>query len=330
MLGPVTLIDRFGRTATDLRISVTDRCNFRCTYCMPAEGMNWLPRAEILTFEEIDRLAGIFISLGVRTIRLTGGEPLARRDLHTLVAMLAARNPDDLAMTTNGTMLAAHARALAAAGLSRVNVSVDSLLRHRFAEMTRRDALDSVLEGLRAAEDAGLRPIKVNCVVIGGMNEGEVVAFAALARETGYEIRFIEFMPLDADEQWSMDQVVSSRDVLTAIADVFPLRAVERETEPATVYRFADGAPGTVGVIPSVTEPFCASCDRIRLTADGQFRTCLFSLDEIDLRGMVRADETDESIAEAIRVAVAGKWAGHSIGARNFRRPRRSMSAIGG
>jgi cyclic pyranopterin phosphate synthase len=324
------LIDGFGRVATDLRISVTDRCNLRCTYCMPAEGMKWLPREGILRFEEIDQLAGIFMSLGVRTIRLTGGEPLARRDLDKLVAMLAARHPDDLAMTTNGTMLASYAPALARAGLTRINVSMDSLLRHRFAEMTRRDALDQVLDGLRAAHDAGLRPIKVNCVVIGGTNDGEVVDFARLARETGYEIRFIEFMPLDADEQWSMNQVVPSRDVLAAIAEVFPLRTIERGNEPATVYGFADGAPGTVGVIPSVTEPFCASCDRIRITADGQFRTCLFSLDELDLRSMLRAGVSDDEIADAIRTAVAGKWAGHSIGARNFRRPRRSMSAIGG
>jgi len=324
------LIDGFGRVATDLRISVTDRCNFRCTYCMPAEGMDWVPRSQILTFEEIDRLAGIFMSLGVRTIRLTGGEPLARRDLHKLVAMLAARKPGDLAMTTNGAMLADHAQALASAGLDRVNVSVDSLLRHRFAEMTRRDAFDYVMRGLQAARDAGLAPIKVNCVVIGGTNSDEVVDFARLARETGYEIRFIEFMPLDADEQWSMDRVVPSRDVLAAIDAVFPLVAVERHNEPATVYRFADGAPGNVGVIPSVTEPFCESCDRIRITADGQFRSCLFSLDELDLRSMLRDGETDADIAAAITTAVGGKWAGHSIGARGFKRPARTMSSIGG
>ena len=324
------LIDGFGRIATDLRISVTDRCNFRCTYCMPEEGMKWLSRDDVLSFEEIDRLVGIFMDLGVRTIRLTGGEPLARRDLPALVALLARREPDDLAMTTNGTMLAQHARALTGAGLKRVNVSVDSLLRHRFAEMTRRDALDHVIEGLRAADDAGLRPVKINCVVIAGTNDDEVVDFARLARETGYEVRFIEFMPLDADEHWSMDQVLPSRDVLSAIAAVFPIEPLERETEPATVYRFADGASGTVGVIPSVTEPFCASCDRIRLTADGQFRTCLFSLDELDLRGMLRGGTTDDAMADAVRAAVGGKWAGHSIGARTFHRPKRTMSAIGG
>ena len=324
------LIDGFGRVATDLRISVTDRCNFRCTYCMPAEGMKWLPRSEILSFEEIDHLVGIFMTLGVHTIRLTGGEPLARRDLPVLVGMIAARDPDDLAMTTNGAMLADHAVALAGAGLRRINVSIDSLLRHRFAEMARRDALDAVLRGLQAARDAGLSPVKINCVVIGGTNEDEVVDFARLVRETGDEVRFIEFMPLDADEQWSMDQVVPSRDVIAAIDDVFSLVPVGRGNEPATVYRFADGAPGNVGVIPSVTEPFCSSCDRIRLTADGQFRSCLFSLDELDLRSLLRGGAADDDIAEAIRVAVAGKWAGHSIGARTFRRPRRTMSAIGG
>jgi cyclic pyranopterin phosphate synthase len=297
---------------------------------MPAEGMDWLPRNEILTFEEIDHLAGIFANLGIRTIRLTGGEPLARRDLHRLVAMLADRGFEDIAMTTNGAMLAAHAHALAEAGLHRVNVSVDSLLRHRFAEITRRDALDHVLRGLQAADAAGLSPIKVNCVVVAGTNEDEVVDFARLARDTGYEIRFIEFMPLDAEEQWTMSSVVPSRSVIAAIEAVYPLDAVARDNEPATVYRFADGAPGTVGVIPSVTEPFCSSCDRVRLTADGQFRTCLFSLDEIDLRGMMRGGRSDEDIARAITDAVRGKWAGHKIGARSFVRPSRSMSAIGG
>jgi cyclic pyranopterin phosphate synthase len=326
----MTLIDGFGRVATDLRISVTDRCNFRCTYCMPAEGMKWLPRDEILSFEEIDHLAGIFMGLGIRTIRLTGGEPLARRDLERLVAMLAAREPEDLAMTTNGTMLAASAQKLVDAGLRRVNVSLDSLLHHRFAEMTRRDALDQVHAGLAAARAAGLSPVKINCVVIGGTNADEVVDFARMARETGDEIRFIEFMPLDADERWSMDSVVPSRDVLSAIDAVFPLVPVQRGHEPATVYAFADGAPGNVGVIPSVTEPFCSSCDRIRLTADGQFRSCLFSLDELDLRSMLRGGAGDDDIAQAIRGTVAAKWAGHSIGARTFARPRRTMSAIGG
>jgi cyclic pyranopterin phosphate synthase len=324
------LIDGFGRIATDLRVSVTDRCDLRCTYCMPAEGMNWLPRADVLTFEEIDRLVGIFVSLGVRTIRLTGGEPLARKDLPVLAAMIAAHDIDDLALTTNGTHLAAHARSLADAGVKRINVSIDSLLRHRFAEMTRRDALGAVFDGLKAADDAGFSPIKLNCVVIRGTNEDEVVDFARLARETGYEVRFIEFMPLDADEGWSAERVVPSREVLQAIDAVFPLEREVRGTEPATVYRFADDAPGSVGVIPSVTEPFCSSCDRIRITADGQFRTCLFSLDELDLRTMLRTGASDDDIGSAIAAAVERKWAGHSIGARSFVRPSRSMSQVGG
>jgi cyclic pyranopterin phosphate synthase len=326
----MTLVDGFGRVATDLRISVTDRCNLRCTYCMPADGMSWLARSEVLTFEEIDRLVRIFVSLGVRTIRLTGGEPLARRDLTTLVGMIASHGIDDLSMTTNGTTLADHAHALRAAGLQRINVSVDSLLRHRFAEMTRRDALEKVLAGLAAADDAGFCPIKLNCVVIRGTNDDEVVDFARLARKTGYEVRFIEFMPLDADESWSRTSVVPSQEIVETIGRVFPLERIVRGSEPASVYRFADGAPGSVGVISSVTEPFCASCDRIRITADGQFRTCLFALDEIDLRTPLRTGAGDDEIATTIAAAVERKWAGHRIGARSFVRPTRSMSAIGG
>jgi cyclic pyranopterin phosphate synthase len=326
----MSLIDGFGRVADDLRISVTDRCDFRCTYCMPAEGLKWLPRAEVLTFEEIARIASVFVSLGVRTIRLTGGEPLARRDLPALVAMLNELGVPDLSMTTNGSTLAAHADALARAGLRRINVSVDSLLRHRFAEMTRRDALDRVLEGLRAAEAAGLSPIKLNCVVIRGTNDDEVVDFARFARATGYDVRFIEFMPLDADGTWTRTSVVPSAEVLARIGEAFPLEAVDHGPEPAREFRFADGARGSVGVIASVTEPFCSSCDRIRVTADGQFRTCLFALDETDLRALVRGGASDDDIAAAIGDAVARKWAGHHIGARDFVRPARSMSMIGG
>ncbi|MHB8512082.1 MAG: GTP 3',8-cyclase MoaA, partial [Actinomycetota bacterium] len=215
------LVDSFGRVADDLRISVTDRCNFRCTYCMPAEGLAWVPRDQVLRFEEIDRLVGIFRSLGVHTIRLTGGEPLLRRDLHVLVRMIADRGVPDLSMTTNGFQLASQAALLAEAGLKRINVSVDSLLRHRFAEMTRRDALDAVLGGLRAAEDAGLSPIKLNCVVVRGTNDEEVADFARFARETAYEVRFIEFMPLDADETWSASSVVPSHEVLDKINAVY-------------------------------------------------------------------------------------------------------------
>jgi len=324
------LIDSFGRIADDLRISVTDRCNLRCTYCMPPEGMQWLPRSEILTYEEIDRLVGVFMGLGVHTVRLTGGEPLARRELHVLVEMLAARGVPDLSLTTNGVLLAGHAETLARAGLRRVNISVDSLLRHRFAEMTRRDALERVMDGLRAAEAAGLQPIKLNCVVIRGTNDDEVVEFARFSRDTGFEVRFIEFMPLDADEAWTREAVVPSREVLARIDTVYPLEPVRHGPEPATMWRFRDGARGAIGVIASVTEPFCSSCNRIRVTSDGQFRTCLFALEETDLRALLRGGAGDGEIADAVRAAVAGKWAGHKINDEDFARPKRSMSLIGG
>jgi GTP 3',8-cyclase len=324
------LIDSFGRVADDLRVSVTDRCNFRCTYCMPAEGLSWLPKPMILTYEEITRLVGLFLELGVRTVRLTGGEPLVRREIETLVGMLGGLGVPDLSMTTNGFLLADKAEALARAGLQRINVSVDSLLRHRFAEMTRTDALERVMDGLRAAEQAGLRPIKLNCVVIRGTNDDEVVDFARLARSTGYEVRFIEFMPLDADETWSLDRVVPADEILATISEVFPLTRANHGVEPATLFRFSDGAPGAVGVIPSVTEPFCSSCNRIRVTADGQFRTCLFALEETDLRAPLRAGASDAEMKTTIRGAVAGKWAGHHIGRADFVRPSRTMSMIGG
>ncbi len=324
------LRDGFGRIADDLRVSVTDRCAFRCVYCMPAEGVRWLPRSEVLTYEEITRLVGIFVELGVRTVRLTGGEPLARRGLSLLVRMLADLGIEDLSMTTNGAALVEHADALASAGLKRVNVSVDSLLRHRFAEMTRRDALERVMDGLRSAEKAGLHPIKLNCVVVRGTNDDEVVDFARFARATGYGVRFIEYMPLDAGDEWKQDRVVPSAEILAAIGSVFALEPLDHGPEPATVYRFSDGGPGSVGVISSVTAPFCDTCNRIRITADGQFRTCLFALEETDLRELLRAGAANDDIAVAIRTAVAGKWAGHKIGRDDFVRPARSMSMIGG
>jgi len=327
---PMPLLDAFGRVADDLRVSVTDRCNLRCSYCMPPEGMQWLPRAQILSYEEIDRLVSIFLSLGVHTVRLTGGEPLARRDLSVLVEMLAARAVPDLSLTTNGVFLAEHADPLARAGLKRVNVSVDSLLRHRFAEMTRRDALAQVMEGLRAADAAGLQPIKLNCVVVRGTNDDEVVDFARFSRDTGYEVRFIEFMPLDADEAWTRDAVVPSREILDRIDAAYPVEPIEHGPEPATMWRFRDGARGAIGVIASVSEPFCSSCNRIRITADGQFRTCLFAMEETDVRALLRDGAADAEIADAIQTAVAGKWAGHKINDEDFARPARSMSLIGG
>src|ERR671934_783448 len=275
------LIDTFGRVADDLRISVTDRCNFRCTYCMPAEGLAWLPKTEILTFEELTRLLGIFVRLGVTGLKVTGGEPLVRADLPTLVRMFREAGPDlDISLTTNGVLLDRLAAPLAEAGVDRATISCDSLLRHRFEEMTRRDALDKVLAGMRAAEAAGLTPIKVNTVVIGGTNDDEVVDFARWARETGYEVRFIEYMPLDAEHAWERAKVVPAARILDAIDAIYPLEASAHDAEPATTYRFADRAPGAIGVIASVTEPFCDTCNRLRLTAEGAFRSCLFALEE--------------------------------------------------
>lgn len=324
-------MDTYGRVADDLRLSVTDRCNFRCTYCMPAEGLAWLPKEEILTFEELTRLLRLFVGLGIRSVKVTGGEPTVRADLPTLIRMLREAAPAvDLSMTTNGVLLERLALPLARAGLDRVTVSCDSLMRHRFAEMTRRDALDRVLAGIRAAEEAGLTPIKINCVVIGGQNEDEVVDFARWSRETGHPVRFIEYMPLDAQQAWERAKVVPSSRILAAIDAAYPLEPEGPDHEPATSYRFADGAPGGVGVIASVTEPFCDDCNRLRLTAEGQVRACLFALEETDLRGPLRAGASDEELEALIRANVWRKWSGHRINHPDFVRPQRSMSAIGG
>jgi cyclic pyranopterin phosphate synthase len=324
-------VDTFGRVADDLRISVTDRCNFRCTYCMPAEGLTWLPKSELLTFEELTRLLALFVRLGVRSLKVTGGEPTIRTDLPTLVRMFRGVGPDlDISITTNGMLLDSLAEPLAAAGIDRATVSCDSLLRHRFQEMTRRDALDRVLAGLRAAEAAGLTPIKINTVVIGGTNDDEVVDFAGWARDTGYEVRFIEYMPLDAQHAWERDKVVPGARILAAIDAIHPLVAAAPDAEPAAGYLFADGAPGRIGVIASVTEPFCDTCNRLRLTAEGQFRTCLFALEETDLRTPLREGASDDELETLIRAAVWGKWSGHRINHPDFVQPARSMSAIGG
>ena len=325
------LIDTFGRIADDLRVSVTDRCNFRCTYCMPAEGLAWLPKEEILTFEEMTRLLGIFVGLGVKSIKVTGGEPTVRAELPRLVRMFRQVGPDlDISITTNGMLLDRLAAPLAEAGVDRATVSCDSLMRHRFAEMTRRDALDKVLAGLKAAESAGLTPIKINTVVIGGTNDDEMVDFARWARETGFEVRFIEYMPLDAEHKWERDKVVPAARILETINAVFPLSTNGHGTEPATSYRFADGAPGGIGVIASVTEPFCDTCNRLRLTAEGQVRSCLFALEETDLRDPMRAGASDDELAALIRDNVWRKWSGHRINHADFVQPARSMSMIGG
>jgi cyclic pyranopterin phosphate synthase len=325
------LVDTFGRVADDLRVSVTDRCNFRCTYCMPAEGLRWLPKAELLTFEELTRLVALFVRLGIRSIKVTGGEPTVRADLPTLVRMFREVGPGlDMSITTNGLLLETLAAPLAEAGIDRATVSCDSLLQHRFAEMTRRDALDRVLGGLRAAQASGLTPIKINTVVIGGTNDDELVDFARWARQTGYEIRFIEYMPLDAQHAWERSKVVPAGRILEAIGAVYPLAADGPTNEPATTYGFADGAPGRIGVIASVTQPFCDTCNRLRLTAEGQFRTCLFALEETDLRGPLRAGASDEELERLIRGAVWTKWSGHRINHPDFVQPARSMSMIGG
>jgi cyclic pyranopterin phosphate synthase len=325
------LMDGFGRVVSDLRVSVVDRCNLRCTYCMPAEGLPWLSKQDVLTVDEIERLVRLMAGLGVREVKLTGGEPTVRPELVEIVARLRSVEPAlDLSITTNGYLLDRLAVPLREAGLDRATVSCDSLLRHRFAEMTRRDALDRVLAGLHAARRAGLDPVKVNCVVIGGTNEDEAVSFARLARETGVEVRFIEYMPLDADRAWERDRVVPSRELRDRIEAAFPLVPADGGPHPAARYRFADGAPGAVGFISSVTEPFCDTCNRVRITADGQFRSCLFTLEEFDLRGPLRAGASDGELEAVVRRAVAAKWAGHRIDHPDFVRPDRSMSMIGG
>ncbi len=330
------LVDSYGRVHRDLRISVTDRCNFRCTYCMPAEGMNWLPRSEVLTFEEIERIAQVCVErFGVDSIRLTGGEPTVRAHLPILVGKIAALRvggtgqPVDVALTTNGATLRSVAGDLVGAGLRRVNVSLDTLRHDRFVELTRRDELDHVLEGIDAAVEAGLAPVKLNAVVMRGVNDDEIVDLATFGRERGVTVRFIEWMPLDADQQWRSDAVVSQAEIVAAIDAVFPVDPVARGHQPAERFVYRDGG-GEVGVIPSVTRPFCDSCDRIRLTAEGQLRSCLFSVDEVDLRTLVREDASDDDLAGAVQRCVAGKWAGHMIGQVQFVRPRRSMSQIGG
>ena len=330
------LVDSFGRVVRDLRISVTDRCNFRCTYCMPAEGMTWLDRSEVLTYEEIERVARICVEkFGVDSLRLTGGEPTVRAHLPQLIAKLAAlRLPDgtkpDIALTTNGATLRNIAVELRDAGLDRINVSMDSLKPERFFAMTRRDELHNVLAGIAEAQVAGFSPMKVNAVVERGANDDEILDLVRYGRDNNVEVRFIEFMPLDATNEWERNKVVSQDEIVATISAEFPLELMPaRGAAPADRWRFLDGK-GTVGVIPSVTHPFCGDCDRVRLTSDGQFRTCLFATDESDIRALLRNGGTDAEIAELIQVAVGAKWAGHQINQVNFSRPNRSMSQIGG
>ena len=326
------LYDGHGRRISDLRVSVTDRCNFRCQYCMPAEGLPWLQRSELLTFEEIEHLVRLMVSMGMEDVRLTGGEPLVRRDFPTLVRMLSAiEGLHDLSLTTNGYLLERDAEALVSAGIQRVNVSIDSLQRDRFFQMTRRDSLPQVLRGLDAlARHPEVHPIKINAVAMRGFTEEEAIPFAEFARSTAFQVRFIEFMPLDGDHAWTSDQVLTGEELRRIIHAVYPLEELPREpSATARVYRFADGR-GEIGFINPVSEPFCADCNRIRLTAEGKLRTCLFSLYETDLRDPLRAGATDAELRRIIRDAVWRKELKHHIGEPGFRQPPRTMSAIGG
>ena len=326
------LVDGHGRRIADVRVSVTDRCNFRCQYCMPADGLPWLERAEVLSFEEIERLVTVMAPMGVSDLRLTGGEPLVRREFPRLVGMLA-RVPgvEDLSLTTNGYLLERDADALVEAGVTRVNVSIDSLQKDRFFQITRRDSLPQVLRGLEAiARHESIRPIKVNAVALRGFTEEEAIPFAEFARSTNFQVRFIEFMPLDGDHAWTADQVLTGDELREIIGRVYPLEEAPREPHAtARVFRFADGK-GEIGFINPVSEPFCADCNRIRLTADGKLRTCLFSLHETDLREPLRTGASDAELESIIRAAVWRKELKHRVGEPGFRQPPRTMSAIGG
>jgi GTP 3',8-cyclase len=325
-------VDTHGRVVRDLRISVTDRCNLRCVYCMPAEGMPWLPREQLLTYEELARFARVCVECGVRGVRLTGGEPTVRHDLPVLVGMLRAISPElDISLTTNALKLTEMAGVLREAGLNRVNVSLDTLSRERFAAISRRDRLADVLAGLEAAKRAGFSPVKVNAVLMRGTNDDEAVSLARWAREEGYELRFIEWMPLDFQHQWDRERLVPADDILAALERELPLEPEETDdpSSPARTYRYRDGV-GRVGIIASVTKPFCGHCDRIRLTADGQIRTCLFAHREHDVRDAMRSGADDDAIEAIVRAAVLRKAPGHLVGQADFVQPTRGMSAIGG
>lgn len=329
-----TLVDRFGRPHRDLRISLTDRCSLRCTYCMPAEGGPWLPGPTLLGTDELVRIARVAVRLGVEEIRLTGGEPLLRPDVVEVVARLVAlegpSGPPEISLTTNALRLPALAAPLRDAGLSRVNISLDTLDRERFIALTRRDRLVATLAGIAAADAAGLHPVKLNAVAMRGVNDDELVDLLRFAVDRGYELRFIEQMPLDAGHTWDRGQMVTQAEILERLGAAFDLTPVPaRGSAPAELF-LVDGGPRTVGVIASVTAPFCAACDRLRLTADGQLRSCLFARTETDLRTLLREGADDEALADAVRSCLAGKAAGHGIGEPTFVQPGRGMNAIGG
>ncbi len=328
------LVDSYGRRIKSMRISITDKCNFRCTYCMPAEGLPWLKKAEILSYEEIERITRVAVGIGIEQIRLTGGEPLVRRDVPDLVRQLRKiEGLRSLSLTTNGILLKQQARALAEAGLNRINVSLDSLVREKFAQLTRRDQFERVLEGLEELEKyPSIHPIKINAVAIRGYSEEEALDFARLARRKAYVMRWIEFMPLDADQIWRKEDILTGAELKAIIeAEYGPLVPITNgdPSETARRYTFSDGI-GEVGFINPVSEPFCSTCDRIRLTADGQLRTCLFATEETDLRAVIRSDASDDDLANTIRRAVWNKELKHYIGDKRFKRANRSMSMIGG
>jgi len=331
MEGP--LVDTFGRTHDSLRISITDRCNVRCFYCMPEDNVNYVARQEILSFEEIERFTRVAASLGVTKVRITGGEPLVRKDLPVLIRKIAAiPEIKDLALTTNGVLLARHAEALYEAGLRRLNVHVDTLDRERFRRITRRDDLGKVLEGLEVAERMGFGPIKINVVAVKNLIEPDIVPLARFGREHGFEIRYIEFMPLDAQGLWSRSNVLSADEIIETLSrEISPLVEIpDRDPRaPATEYYFEDGI-GRVGFIASVTRPFCLNCNRIRLTSDGKVRYCLFAIEETDVKSLLRSDAPDSEIAATIRATVHDKWLGHEINSSKFIAPPRPMHAIGG
>ncbi|HVV99916.1 MAG TPA: GTP 3',8-cyclase MoaA [Planctomycetaceae bacterium] len=327
------LVDSFGRIHTNLRISVTDRCNIRCFYCMPAEDVVFMDKHELLSFEEIERFVRIAVPLGLRKIRLTGGEPLVRRDLHKLVAQLSAiREIEDIGLTTNGILLADQAQDLFAAGLRRLNVSLDALDPVKFKQVTRRDGFEKVLEGIDAAQRVGFERIKINAVAVRGLSESELVPFGEFARRTGLEVRFIEYMPLDADNAWQREKVLFASEIIDTLSrELQPLVPCPDQDPhaPATDYTFADGI-GRIGFIASVSRPFCMSCDRFRITADGKLRNCLFSLEETDVKAMLRGGASEAEIADAIRASVAAKKEGHEINTARFIQPPRPMYSIGG
>ncbi len=327
-----SLVDGMGRTIVNLRISVTDRCNFRCTYCMPADNVEFMPRDKLLSFEEITRIAEIVSKMGINRLRLTGGEPLMRKDLPTLVRMLTRlKGIEDVAMTTNAFFLKEHAKALKEAGLRRLNISLDALDPEKFRDVNRRDCLAEVLEGLRVSSEVGFKSIKINAVAIKNFSETEIMGLIEMGRSDGFEIRFIEFMPLDSDRAWERDKVLFGHEILDLIRKKYELIPVENSLEigPASEYDFSDGK-GRIGIITAVSNPFCDHCNRIRMTANGKLRTCLFSTNETDLKELIRDDASDDDIAKIIRDAVLVKEPGHKINLNDFEQPHRAMHAIGG